>query len=363
MKKSSLGTLWAKAAAAAHAHAPGSPTAAGSGEKHHGLRHPRSPRSPRSPRAPGSRWSHWREVKELERSGLDHGAAVLAEFKHLIEQGGLRLPPEMVVAGDLDATLRRFLRARKFKLEAAYAMLEKSLAWRARVGADTALRTPLPSARVATIRDCRPSSYVGFHREGYPIFIERLGMLNGDRIEQEGIAEEQILELHVREMEFMAEIVFAEASRRAGRTIDRGITIMDAQGLTFSMLTGFAQRLFRALASMDSDNYPETCHQIYIVNNSTAFSAVWRVLKVFVDAGTRDKIKVLGSGDPMLAALLQEFDASQIPSFLGGALDYDERRRQWLELMDAVMAEAAAAGKAVDPVCPSPALADLLAGV
>jgi hypothetical protein len=63
MKKSSLGTLWAKAAAAAHAHAPGSPTAAGSGEKHHGLRHPRSPRSPRSPRAPGSRWSHWREVK------------------------------------------------------------------------------------------------------------------------------------------------------------------------------------------------------------------------------------------------------------------------------------------------------------
>jgi hypothetical protein len=47
-------------------------------------------------------------------------------------------------------------------------------------------------------------------------------------------------------MEFMAEIVFAEASRRAGRTIDRGITIMDAQGLTFSMLTGFAQRVRRA---------------------------------------------------------------------------------------------------------------------
>jgi hypothetical protein len=38
------------------------------------------------------------------------------------------------------------------------------------------------------------------------------------------------------------------------------------------------------------------------VNNSTAFSAVWRVLKVFVDAGTRDKIKVLGSGDPMLVS-------------------------------------------------------------
>ncbi|KIZ07613.1 hypothetical protein MNEG_0343 [Monoraphidium neglectum] len=112
------------------------------------------------------------------------------------------------------------------------------------------------------------------------------------------------------------------------------------------MLTGFAQRLFRALTAMDSDNYPETCHQIFIVNNSAAFSAIWRMVKVFVDQGTRDKVKVLGSGNPMLVALLQEFDAAQIPSFLGGALDYDERRRQWMETMDLAMAEAAAAAAA-----------------
>lgn len=37
--------------------------------------------------------------------------------------------------------------------------------------------------------------------------------------------------------------MFAEASRRAGRTIDRVVTIMDAAGLTFSSLTGFAQRV------------------------------------------------------------------------------------------------------------------------
>lgn len=53
---------------------------------------------------------------------------------------------------------------------------------------------------------------------------------------------------------------------------------------------------------MDSDNYPETCHNIFIVNNSSAFSAIWRVVKVFVDVGTREKIKVLGSGNPMLVS-------------------------------------------------------------
>lgn len=40
------------------------------------------------------------------------------------EGGLLPLPPTMVVNGDEDATLRRFLRARRWRVDAAYAMLE-----------------------------------------------------------------------------------------------------------------------------------------------------------------------------------------------------------------------------------------------
>jgi hypothetical protein len=56
---------------------------------------------------------------------------VLAEFKKMISEAGLQLSPEFVVYGDLNATLHRFLRARKYKLEAAFAMLESELlvAW------------------------------------------------------------------------------------------------------------------------------------------------------------------------------------------------------------------------------------------
>lgn len=39
------------------------------------------------------------------------------------------------------------------------------------------------------------------------------------------------------------QVVFTEASRRAGRTIDRVVSIMDASGLTLAMLSGFAQRV------------------------------------------------------------------------------------------------------------------------
>jgi hypothetical protein len=39
------------------------------------------------------------------------------------------------------------------------------------------------------------------------------------------------------------QVVFAEASSRAGHTVDQVISVMDADGLTLSLLTGFAQRV------------------------------------------------------------------------------------------------------------------------
>jgi hypothetical protein len=53
-------------------------------------------------------------------------------------------------------------------------------------------------------------------------------------------------------------------------------------------------QLFRLITSMDSDNYPESCHAIYILNGGAAFAMIWRVVSNFVDKGTRDKVHVLG---------------------------------------------------------------------
>lgn len=40
----------------------------------------------------------------------------------------------------------------------------------------------------------------------HPIFVERLGKLDGKRMEREHVADDIILAYHLREMEFMAQV-------------------------------------------------------------------------------------------------------------------------------------------------------------
>lgn len=39
-----------------------------------------------------------------------------------------------------------------------------------------------------------------------PVFVERLGKLNGKRMEKEGASDQLALSYHLREMEFMAQV-------------------------------------------------------------------------------------------------------------------------------------------------------------
>jgi hypothetical protein len=57
----------------------------------------------------------------------EHTSALLS-LKARIAEAGLQIPPELVVNGDLNATLYRFLRARKYNVQLAFAMLESESA-------------------------------------------------------------------------------------------------------------------------------------------------------------------------------------------------------------------------------------------
>lgn len=44
------------------------------------------------------------------------------------------------------------------------------------------------------------------------------------------------------------------------------------------------------------DNYPENLGKMMICNSPWAFTAVWAIVKNFVDERTREKINIIGGG-------------------------------------------------------------------
>eukprot|EP00963_Diacronema_lutheri_P010386 scaffold1052_cov339-Pavlova_lutheri.AAC.2 len=224
----------------------------------------------------------------------------------------------MRFAGDLDATLLRFLRARKFNFEKTFEMITECIKWRKENNVETILDRPFDSQKLAIIRTYSQSGYYGYDKKGQPVYIDRPGKLNVQKLLNSDISKEDILFKHVQEMEYMANVILWEASERAGHTVDSCLMILDVGGVKISDFTKEVKSILHTITKVDQDNYPETNGGTLIVNSSFIFTAIYRVVEAFLDKRTREKIKVFGADRKGRAKLLQYVDEDQLPQFLGG---------------------------------------------
>ena len=74
-----------------------------------------------------------------------------------------------------------------------------------------------------------------------------------------------------------------------------------------------------AAASIGQDRYPETLGKFYIINAPWAFSAVWSVIKPWLDEVTVKKIDILGGG--YKDELLKQIPADSLPKQYGGTCE------------------------------------------
>lgn len=232
----------------------------------------------------------------------------LETFKKQLIEEGIYVEERMD-----DAFLLRFLRARKFDLDKAKEMLIAAEQWRKDYGVDDIIQN-FDFKEKREVDMYYPQYYHKTDKDGRPIYVERLGQLDIAALYAATTQERQLKRL-VSEYERSASERFPACSKAFGHPVETSCTILDLYNVSVSKFYQVKDYVSQA-SSISQDRYPETMGKFYIINAPWAFSAVWAVIKPWLDPVTVAKISILGSN--YQETLLQQIPAENLPKEFGG---------------------------------------------
>jgi len=268
--------------------------------------------------------------------------------------GGEEIPADMCPCSNRKATARRFLVARKYKLDDAEKMMRDAIAWRQTVpvgdvaGVDNVLSAKPRWELLADNRRIIPASpFHCYAKQGYPVYMLRLG--RGDGVLATTAPEECHVYASIIRGEHLVKVIIPEAQKRhvaaggrrgmvkrtreaAGEDIDpnpveddapaddehdlmdKQVVIVDLEGIGMSALR--CLYVFKCINSVASYNYPELSKAIYVLNSPSVFDYLWSAIKPLLATHTQSKIRIFQSGAEQYAALQQILEDEDIPDYL-----------------------------------------------
>jgi hypothetical protein len=95
------------------------------------------------------------------------------------------------------------------------------------------------------------------------------------------------------------------------------MTVLDVKGVGVMDLVGETLEAVRACMAFTQDHYLERSSKVLIINAGWTFSNIWRMVSVFVNDVTKQKLFILSPSETK-AKLLEFIDSDQLPVMYGG---------------------------------------------
>ena len=130
--------------------------------------------------------------------------------------------------------------------------------------------------------------------------------------------QERQLQHLVVEYEKFLKIKAPACSRAAGKSICQSCSIMDLANAGVGAFTSVKSYVQTAL-SIGQNYYPETMGKFYLINAPWLFTGIWKIVKLWIDPVTVEKITILGAD--YKTKLLENIPPENLPKAYGGTCE------------------------------------------
>lgn len=212
-----------------------------------------------------------------------------------------------------DASLLRFLRARKFDVVKSKKMYVECETWRKEFGTNTVLKD-FHYDEKPLVAKLYPQYYHKTDKDGRPVYFEELGKVNLTEM-LKITTQDRMLKNLVWEYEAFTNNRLPACSRQKGHLVETSCTIMDLKGISISAAYNVVGYVKEA-SKIGQDYYPERMGKFYCINAPFGFSTAFKLFKPFLDPVTVSKIFILGGS--YSSELLKQIPPQNLPTKFGG---------------------------------------------
>ena len=226
--------------------------------------------------------------------------------------------------------LCRFLRARKFDVDAVMDMVEQGVD----IWAEGKKHNFFPDASVAVgnpisvFRTQYPVVYSGIAKNGCPVSYFKAGQISVEGVECVTTLE-KLTNLGWHQMIYTFPNKIAKAQKEGSDVVRcESVAVVDLKGLKASSLNARTLAVMKSMAKINQC-FPEVLNCMIVLNAPAFFSFSWAVIRKFLDPRTAAKIKIFSDENKGKAGLFDRVDKDQILSdFDGTGPSFDEVLRE-----------------------------------